>query len=68
MKQLMIYPCEQDVSEWSCGEYVDYEKIAVWAKEDGRCFIYQLSSRWGLVTTCMSCDSHVILYAGVRQD
>ena len=60
MKQLNIHPCEKDVGAWLAGEFIDYGKIAVWAKEDSRCFIYHLSSRWVWSRSCdvevMSCD------------
>ena len=66
MKQLLINPREQEVEAWQAGEFIDYGKIAVWAKEDSRCFIYHLSARWVWSRSCgvelMSCD-YVQVYA-----
>ena len=53
MKALLIHPCESNVTSWMAGEFIDYGKIAVWAKEDGRCFVYRLSPRYLLLCVCM---------------
>lgn len=44
MKLLMIRPCEPSVSGWMKGDFLDNLMLVVWAREDGRAFVYKLSA------------------------
>ena len=46
MKVLMIRPCEPSVSGWMKGDFLDNLLVVVWARDDGRAFVYKLSARW----------------------
>ena len=44
MKLLMMHPCEPSVNGWMKGDFLDNLMLMVWAKEDGRAFVYKLSA------------------------
>jgi hypothetical protein len=45
VKLLMIRACEESVTAWAAGEFIDYQTILVWDKGSGRGYVYRLSAR-----------------------
>jgi hypothetical protein len=45
MKLLMIRACEEQVTAWAAGEFIDYQTILIWDKGSGTGYVYRLSAR-----------------------